>query len=36
MANYDFLDGNYVVIEVITGKDKSNFDWERHYDDLRD
>jgi hypothetical protein len=35
MAHYAFLDENYVVVEVITGKDESNFDWERYYGDLR-
>lgn len=35
MAHYAFLDGNYIVTEVIVGKDESNFDWERHYGDLR-
>jgi len=35
MAHYAFLDENYIVVEVIVGKDESNFDWERHYGDLR-
>ena len=35
MAHYAFLDENYMVTEVIVGKDESNFDWERHYSDLR-
>jgi hypothetical protein len=35
MAHYAFLDGNYIVTEVIVGKDENNFDWERHYGDLR-
>lgn len=35
MAHYAFLDENYIVTEVIVGKDESNFDWERHYGDLR-
>lgn len=35
MAHYAFLDGNYIVTEVIVGKDETNFDWERHYGDLR-
>ena len=35
MAHYAFLDENYVVTEVIVGKDESNFDWERHYGDFR-
>lgn len=35
MAHYAFLDENYVVTEVIVGRDESNFDWERHYGDIR-
>ena len=35
MAHYAFLDVNYIVTEVIVGKDETNFDWERHYGDLR-
>jgi hypothetical protein len=35
MAHYAFLDENYIVTEVIIGKDESNFDWERHYGDIR-
>jgi hypothetical protein len=35
MAHYAFLDENYIVTEVITGKDESNFDWERYYGDFR-
>jgi hypothetical protein len=35
MAHYAFLDENYIVTEVIVGKDETNFDWERHYGDLR-
>ena len=35
MAHYAFLDENYRVTEVIPGKDESNFDWERHYGDVR-
>jgi hypothetical protein len=35
MAHYAFLDENYIVTEVIVGKDESNFDWERHYGDIR-
>jgi len=35
MAHYAFLDENYIVTEVIVGKDESNFDWERHYGDFR-
>lgn len=35
MAHYAFLDENYVVTEVIVGRDEANFDWERHYGDIR-
>jgi hypothetical protein len=35
MAHYAFLNSNYIVTEVIVGKDESNFDWERHYGDIR-
>ena len=35
MAHYAFLNENYVVTEVIVGRDESNFDWERHYGDIR-
>ena len=35
MAHYAFLDENYMVTEVIVGKDESNFDWERYYGDFR-
>jgi len=35
MAHYAFLDENYVVTEVITGKDESNFDWEIYYGNFR-
>lgn len=35
MAHYAFLDENYIVTEVIVGRDESNFDWERHYGDIR-
>lgn len=31
MAYYAFLDENYVVTDVITGKDEGNFDWETYY-----
>jgi len=30
MAHYAFLDENYIVTEVIVGKDESNYDWEAH------
>ncbi len=35
MAHYAFLDDNYIVTEVIVGRDESNFDWEKHYGDIR-
>lgn len=35
MAHYAFLDTNNIVIEVISGRDESNFDWERYYGDIR-
>jgi hypothetical protein len=35
MAHYAFIDENWIVTEVIVGKDESNFDWERHYGDVR-
>lgn len=35
MAHYAFLDENYIVTEVIVGKDESNFDWEQHYGNIR-
>ena len=35
MAHYAFLNENYIVTEVIVGKDESNFDWERYYGDIR-
>lgn len=31
MAHYAFLDENYIVTEVIVGKDEINFDWEQYY-----
>jgi hypothetical protein len=31
MAHYAFLDENYMVTEVIVGKDEINFDWEQYY-----
>lgn len=35
MAHYAFLDENYIVTEVITGKEEGNFDWEQYYGNLR-
>ena len=31
MAHYTFLNDNYIVTEVIVGKDETNFDWEQYY-----
>lgn len=31
MAHYAFLNENYIVTEVIVGKDEVNFDWEQYY-----
>jgi hypothetical protein len=31
MAYYAFLDEQNIVVEVIAGKDESNFDWESYY-----
>ncbi len=35
MAHYAFIDENWIVTEVIVGKDESNYDWETHYGNLR-
>ena len=35
MAHYAFLDENYIVTDVIVGKDESNIDWEEHYGQFR-
>ena len=37
MAHYAFLDENYVVTEVITGKDEDEglYDWEKFYESER-
>lgn len=35
MAHYAFLDENFIVTEVIVGKDESNYDWEAHYGQFR-
>lgn len=35
MAHYAFINENWTVTEVIVGKDESNFDWEKHYGDIR-
>ena len=36
MAYYALLDDNYIVVQVITGKDESDtsHNWEQHYGDL--
>jgi hypothetical protein len=35
MAHYAFLDENYIVTEVITGKEEGNFNWEQQYGSFR-
>jgi hypothetical protein len=35
MAHYAFINENYIVTEVIVGKDEANFDWEQYYGNLR-
>lgn len=35
MAHYAFIDENYIVTEVIVGKDETNFDWEQYYGNKR-
>jgi hypothetical protein len=35
MAHYAFLDENFLVTEVIVGRDESNFDWETYYANVR-
>lgn len=35
MAHYAYINENNEVVEVIVGKHESNFDWERHYGDLK-
>lgn len=35
MAHYAFLDENYIVTEVIVGKDDKDYDWEAHYGEFR-
>lgn len=35
MAHYAFLNENFIVTEVIVGKDESNYDWEAHYGQFR-
>lgn len=31
MAHYALIDENNAVVQVITGRDESNFDWEQYY-----
>lgn len=31
MAHYAFINENNLVVQVIVGKDESNFDWENYY-----
>jgi len=35
MAHYAFINENYIVTEVIAGKDEVNFDWEQFYGNFR-
>lgn len=35
MAHYAFLDQNYIVTEVIIGKEDNDYDWETHYAQFR-
>lgn len=37
MAHYAFIDENYVVVEVIPGKDETDtsYDWEQVYSEVR-
>lgn len=36
MAHYAFLDSNYIVTEVIVGRDEEdNYDWETYYSQFR-
>ena len=35
MAHYAFINENWVVTDVIVGKEESNYDWEKHYGDIR-
>ena len=35
MAHYAFLNENNIVIEVITGKEEGNFNWEQQYGIIR-
>lgn len=35
MAHYAFIDHDWIVTDVITGKDETNFDWEQFYGNQR-
>lgn len=35
MAHYAFIDENWLVTEVIVGKDEANFNWEDYYGNLK-
>jgi hypothetical protein len=35
MAHYAFIDENNIVVEVITGRDETEGDWETYYGNLR-
>lgn len=35
MAHYAFIDENYVVVEIIVGKEEGNFDWENYYGNFK-
>jgi hypothetical protein len=35
MAHYAFIDENYIVVDIIVGKDEGNFDWENYYGNFK-
>jgi len=35
MAHYAFINEDYIVVEIIVGKDEGNFDWENYYGNFR-
>jgi hypothetical protein len=35
MAHYAYIDHDWIVTDVITGTDESNFDWEQFYANQR-
>ena len=35
MAHYAFIDENNIVVEVITGRDENEGDWETYYGNIR-